>query len=311
MTIAISGATGAIGMALINKCISEGDKVVVFVRPDSNRKSQLPVSDKIRVLEYGIENFDDLVQGNISTDDIPKIDVFYHFAWKGTIGDGRNDMDLQNMNVKYTLDAVRLANTLGAKLFIGAGSQAEYGRVEGMLTADTAVNPENGYGIAKLCAGQMSRILCEQLNMRHIWTRILSVYGPYDGELTMITSVIKKLLNGEKPALTAGLQQWDYLHSYDAANAMFLLGKTDNISGEAFVIGSGSARPLKEYIEIMRDAINPSLELGFGEIPYSDKQVMHLCADIDKLTRATGFRPSVSFEDGIRTTIEYIKDRIE
>ena len=54
---------------------------------------------------------------------------------------------------------------LGCYKFIGAGSQAEYGRVEGKLTALTLTFPENGYGIAKLCAGQMSRILCEQKNM--------------------------------------------------------------------------------------------------------------------------------------------------
>ena len=70
------------------------------------------------------------------------------------------------------------------------------------MSASTPVFPENGYGIAKLCAGQMSRILCEQKQIEHIWTRILSIYGPYDGENTMIMSSIGKLLRGEKPALT-------------------------------------------------------------------------------------------------------------
>ncbi len=93
------------------------------------------------------------------------------------------------------------------------------------MTALTPTFPENGYGIAKLCAGQMSRILCEQKNMNHIWTRILSVYGPYDGENTMIMSVIRKLAHGEKPSLTEGKQQWDYLYSKDAGYAMYLLGE--------------------------------------------------------------------------------------
>ena len=56
------------------------------------------------------------------------------------------------------MDAVNLAHRLGCEFFIGAGSQAEYGRVEGKLNAQVPTNPENGYGMAKLCAGQMSRV---------------------------------------------------------------------------------------------------------------------------------------------------------
>ena len=65
-------------------------------------------------------------------------------------------MELQNNNVKYALQAVKAAKELGCTRFVGAGSQAEYGRVEGTLTPDTPAFPENGYGIAKLCAGQMT-----------------------------------------------------------------------------------------------------------------------------------------------------------
>ena len=57
----------------------------------------------------------------------------------------------------------------------------------------------------------------------HIWTRILSVYGPHDGPATMISGTIRKLLHGEKPALTAGIQQWDYLYAADAAAAFYAL----------------------------------------------------------------------------------------
>ena len=54
--------------------------------------------------------------------------------------------------------------------------------------------PENGYGMAKLCAGQMSRLECERLGLDHVWPRVLSVYGPYDGPSTMISSAIRTLL---------------------------------------------------------------------------------------------------------------------
>ena len=60
------------------------------------------------------------------------------------------------------------------------------------------------------------------------------------------------------------------------------------------------AKPLQEYIETIRDVVSPGIELKFGDIPYSDRQVMHLQADISELRNDTGFEPMVGFEDGIK-----------
>lgn len=299
----ITGPTGSIGIALINKLVSEDIEVFAVCRPNSKRIGRIPVSEKVKVIECGLDELPKLEE-IINK----KIDVFYHFGWDGTFGNTRDDMRLQNENVRYALDAVAVAKELGCKKFVGAGSQAEYGRVEGVLAPDTPTFPENGYGMAKLCAGQMTRTMCKQLDMEHIWTRILSIYGPYDGDNTMVMSVISKLLNGEKPALTKGEQMWDYLYAGDVANAFYLIGKKGH-DGSTYCIGGGNARPLREYVEIIRDNIDCGLELGFGEVPYGEKQVMHLCADISQLTNDTGFVPMVSFEQGIRETIEWVKNR--
>ena len=317
-TVAISGATGAIGIALINKCIEEGVEVYAYVRPDSGRRDNIPKDPLVKICDYDLSDFDKM--GSLSVS-LPKIDAFYHFGWAGTIGDGRNDGRVQALNIKYTMDAVALAHAMKAKVFIGAGSQAEYGRVEGRLTPSTSTAPENGYGIAKLAAGQLSRMMCERLEMRHIWVRVLSVYGPYDGEATMIMKTIRQLIHGGCPALTEGKQVWDYLCSKDAAEAFYMLGDQstgvfdgsgeiaypDRLNGKVYCLGSGVGRPLRDYIREMRDCIDPSLSLGFGQVPYSEKQVMHLEADISELTRDTGFKPAVPFKDGIRETIEYAR----
>ena len=70
--------------------------------------------------------------------------------------------------------------------------------------------------------------------------------------------------------------------------------------GAVYVLGSGQARPLREYVEIIRDVINPACTIGFGEVPYRKDQVMHLEADITELTKDTGWVPSTKFDDGIR-----------
>lgn len=299
--VIVTGPTGSIGLALITELVKHNIKVMAVCRPDSKRKNRIPKHSDITLVECGLENILELPQMIDK-----KVDVFYHFAWDGTFGNSRNDMELQNENIKYTLHAVRAAKALGCAKFVGAGSQAEYGRSNEILSPNTPTFPENGYGIAKLCAGQMSRLLCNQLGLEHIWTRILSVYGPYDGKNTMIMSTIYKLLKGEKPALTKGDQLWDYIYSEDAAKAFYLIGERGK-NGETYCLGSGKARPLKEYIMELRDVIDSKLALGFGEVPYGEKQIMYLCSDINNLTRDTGFVPKTRFEDGIRKTIQWCK----
>ena len=305
----ITGATGVVGMALVNKCIRDGVEAVLLVNPESRRLDRIPDDPHVSVIKCGLDDLAGADADSLGVEEISAgryADVMIHLAWGGTFGDARNDKPLQDKNEQYALDAVRLAARLGCSAFVGAGSQAEYGRVEGALSPDTPCNPENEYGRAKHRASVSTRELCAKLGIRHIWPRILSIYGPYDGDKTMVISLITKLLAGEKPALTKGEQIWDYLYADDVADAFMLLADKGK-DGGIYPIGSGEPRPLREYIEIIRDCIDPSLPLGFGEVAYAEKQVMYLCADISKLREDTGFMPRVSFEEGIRRTIEYVR----
>ena len=307
--VLITGATGVVGMALIRKCIETGTKALVLVNPDSGRLARIPDDPLVRVIKCGLDDYAEATPLSLGIDVLDAgnyADAMFHLAWGGTFGDARNDKVLQDKNAAYALDAVRLAGRLGCSVFVGAGSQAEYGRVSGKLSAETLCDPENEYGRAKLETSEATRKLCHELGMRHIWPRILSIYGPYDGEKTMVMSLIKTLLDGGKPSLTAGEQMWDYLYADDVADAFMLLADKGK-DGGIYPIGSGVARPLREYIEIIRDAIDPALPLGFGEVPYSDKQVMYLCADISALREDMGFEPKVSFEEGARRTIDYMR----
>lgn len=299
--VIITGPTGAIGIALIEELVSKGIQVTAVCHRDSKRIGRIPNSQLVEIIECNLDELFSLTE--LLEHDY---DVFYHFAWACTVGDSRNNIEAQMANIQYTIDAVEVAALIGCKKFVGAGSQAEYGRYEGMLNSSVPTFPENGYGIAKLCAGQMSRIRCQQLGLEHVWTRVLSVYGPYDGEKTMIISMIRQLLNGERPDCTAGEQIWDYIYSRDAARAFYLIGKAGK-AGRTYCIGSGRGVPLKDYIIAIRNQVDESMEIGFGNIPYSDKQVMYLCADISELKDDTGFKPQYSFETGIKETIEWCR----
>ena len=294
-SVVITGPTGAIGHALCSLLLKEGKRVYAVIRPGSKRASTLP--DGVNIIECDISNYESLPEI------IKSADAFVHLAWANTIGAGRNDMPSQISNIRYAIDAVNAAAKLCCKVFVGAGSQAEYGRVNFSLSSNTPCFPENGYGMAKLCAGEMTRVECSKHKMDHMWFRILSVYGPHDNSNSLISYVINSFMNGEKPSLTQCEQMWDYIYSEDAASA-FLSAIEYGKNGAIYPLGSGISRPLSEYIKAIRDMINPNAEIGFGYRSYPDKQVMHLCADMTELKEDTGWIPKFSFNEGIRATID-------
>lgn len=299
--IVITGPTGAIGMALINKCIQEGKEVLAICHRGSKRSCRIPKHPLVKIIEADMSEYE-----NYQLFPELKYDCFYHLAWQGTFGITRNDTKVQADNIRYTISAVELADRLGCTAFIGAGSQAEYGRIEGKLTGETPAFPENSYGMAKLCAGQMSRLLCTQKKIKHIWARILSVYGPYDGEYTMIMSALKKMLRHEETLFTKGEQQWDYLYSEDAAEALLKLA-IHGKDGKIYCLGSGQTAPLVKYIETMQEVAGSQGTLGIGKLAYHELQVMYLCADIRELVKDIGFTPKTSFEEGIGKTIGWLR----
>ena len=297
----VTGATGMLALALIRKLLKEGYFIYAVIRPNSKRASNIPCSENIKIVECDLKDIAEL-PSKIGE----ACQLFFHFAWDATYGDGRNNMMLQTDNIKATVAAAEAAIALGCTVFLGAGSQAEYGRCEKRLAPESPTNPETGYGIAKLCAGKMTRVLCHKQGVRHIWCRIFSTYGPYDGEQTMVMSGILKMLSGERPIYTKAEQLWDYLYCDDAAEA-FYLAALNGKDGSVYCIASGKNEYLKDYIYKIRDAIDPKMSIGIGELPYYENQVMYLAADTTSLQEDTGFIPKFTFEEGIKATVEWVK----
>lgn len=169
-----------------------------------------------------------------------------------------------------------------------------------------AVLPRNLYGQAKHAAMLLTQALSERWGMRFCGIRPFWTYGPMDDELRMIPYVIRQLLEGKRPRVTAGEQLWDFLYVEDAARALTGLAACNDAAG-IFNLGSGAPRSIKDVITLIRDLIDPKLQIGFGEIPYEPNQVMHLEADISKLRLATGWKPEISLEEGLRRTVEWFR----
>ncbi|MBR4767840.1 MAG: NAD(P)-dependent oxidoreductase [Lachnospiraceae bacterium] len=297
-TALVTGASGMIGATLIRKLLRKGIRVYGVVRKESAKTANLPKeSARFTVIRADMDEF-----GTLSAPE--KVDAVFHLAWAGAAGKGRNSSELQTKNVEDSLAFLRRARSLGASVFVGAGSQAEYGRTEEVLTPGTPCAPETEYGKAKYRLFSEGSALAKELGIDFVWPRFLSVYGPYDNDYSMVMSAVNTFLKRGRFSCTLGEQVWDYVYSGDAAEILYRLALFGE-SGRAYIVSGGKARTLRSYIEAIRDAVDHDLPIGFGEIPYYDHQVMHLTGDMTETIKITGYRPGTAFEKGIQKTVRW------
>lgn len=303
MKILLTGGTGFLGAHLVRRLAREDVRVGLLARPGGNRQRIAPLPANAEILE-----------GDLQTLPVAKIKTFapeavVHAAWHGVTNQHRNDASQISQNLNPTIALQQLAQELGARVFVGLGSQAEYGPLNKKISETDLTEPSTLYGASKLAACHLTRQLCAQANIRWAWLRVFSTYGPMEDPSWMIPYLIRALLSGETPKLTACEQKWDYLYGPDAADAIWSVLQADSARG-IFNLGSGQAEPLLKVVETLRNAINPKLSLGIGEVPYRPDQVMHLEADISRLTGATGWRPATSLDQGIRQTVAWHRNQM-
>ena len=295
----ITGCTGEIGNALVRLLLAQGWEVHAVCRPNSRRSRFLLQADRLRILECDLFDLASAAQA------LPeKCGVFFHLGWHASYGAERLDPYGQARNILAALDAVNLAAKLGCSVFVGAGSQAQYGDTEETLTPETSMRPSTAYGAAKLCAEQMTRELCATKGIRHVWGRVVSVYGPCDGPHTLITYLMRTQLRGEEAILTPCGQYWDFLYAEDTARAFLSMAESGK-DGQPYCVASGSCRPLHEYMHDFQHVLGGKAKLHIGGKSYTPNQRMRLCADISTLRADTGFAPLVPFLEGIERTWQW------
>ena len=295
----VTGGTGNIGLALVRLLLSKGWRTYVVCNPASRRAVFLPDSPLCRIVRCDVGS---LLQARESIGE--PCHSFFHLAWRASYGAERENPYVQAGNITAALDAVQLAAQVGCRVFVGAGSQAQYGDTDLTLTEDTPMRPTTHYGAAKCCAEHMTRVACARQGMRHVWGRVCSVYGPCDGPHTLVTYLMRAYLRGEEAVLTPCEQEWDFLYADDAARAFAGLAEHGH-DGQAYCIASGQGRPLREYIRQWGDVTQGRAKLHVGGKPYPANARKRLCADISLLVRHTGFVPSTAFGEGMGKTLAW------
>jgi UDP-glucose 4-epimerase len=300
MRCLVTGASGHLGSYLARRLLDCGEEVCALVRPGNNLWRLEGILHRVRLIRVDLRDLQEASEG------IHKLspDAVFHCAWSGVTSDTRNRPDHLIQNINAGLRLFEIVQAAGCRCWVGIGSQAEYGRQAEPLREDMIPHPDTAYGVAKLCLGKLLQTLCEESNVRYVWLRLLATYGPRDNPKHLVPSVIEKLLERSRPSLTAGEQFWDYLYIEDAVEAIQRVANTPLAQG-IYNLASGEAHSVREIVNRLRDLIDPSLPLGFGDIPYGPDGVFHLQADVTRLHKATGWFPKTSLETGLRKTLDW------
>lgn len=297
MEFIITGATSFIGLELTRYLLEHKHTVLAVCRPNSKGTVSIPEGVKIvtsEMCDYGE------LHNKISS-----ADVFINLAWAGTGHDGRNVVDIQNENIAYTIDAMHSAKKIGCKLFLEAGSQAEYGSTTAPQKEDSVCNPFSEYGKAKLKVKEELFSLSEKLDIKYLHLRIFSIFGENDHPWTLVMSAIDKMLKNEPLELSPCTQNWNFLYVKDAARIITLLCenavKEPTFRHEIYNVASNDTRTLKNFVERMKILANSSSKLDFGAIV--PQNLVSLQPDITKTVRTSGVGEFHSFDNVIMNII--------
>lgn len=304
MEAIVTGGTGFIGSWLILELLHNNYNVTAIVRNKQKLLPEILENRRCRCIEKAIEDLSkEDFENNVG------YEVFFHLAWGGVSAEYKNDVELQLKNINIAIKTLEICHEISCKKYIASGTVAEYALCTDIMDLSAKQTPNDMYGAAKVSAHFFLDIRARQLSQPFIWLVIPSTFGERRNDNNILAYTINMLLKGEKPLYGNLEQMWDFLYVGEVVRAIRFVAER-GMPGKVYGIGSGTYRTLKEYIVKIRDIINPDLELGIGSIPAMSQQTFSSCVNIYDLIKDTGFKPEISFEEGIRRTIKYYAEMI-
>ena len=307
MNILVTGGAGFIGSC--------------FIRHILNKYKDYKVIN-IDALTYAgnIENLNDVkdnqnykfIHGNICDKELVRelvnqVDCVVNFAAESHVDRSITGPEIFiETNVKGTLNLLQAAKDARIERFLQVSTDEVYGSLgkTGYFYETTPIAPNSPYSASKASADLLVRAYYETYKMPVLNTRCSNNYGPYQYPEKLIPFFISKLLKGEKvPVYGDGLNVRDWLYVYDHCSAIDTVLHNGKI-GEIYNIGGHNE---KTNIEITKLILN-AMGKDESSIEYVQDRLGHdrrYAISNDKIQSQLGWEPSLTFEEGIKITIDW------
>ena len=293
--VIITGANGFIGSSLATKLIEKNVNVVAI--DISFENSRLPDCTYLTKIQMGLDYTEPLIAA-LSAED--GYDAFYHFAWQGVNGAAKADPLIQLNNAQMALRCATVAKAIGCRRFLCAGTIAE----QAVNSLPHLAKTSGGmmYGTAKHCTHLMLETYCKNIALDFVWMQFSNIYGAQNKTGNLISYTLGEIQNGREATFGPANQPYDFIFVDDLLEAVCRLGDRAT-SRNAYYIGSGEPRVLKEYLLEVGRIANQEALIQIGKRPDDGIVYTWDMFDTTPLVQDIGDYVTKSFTERIQETM--------
>ena len=291
----VTGATGFIGTHLCEELQNHNVKTIGLARKDSRNIQRLKKMD-VDIVWCGMDDYDSL--------ETEAVDTFYHLAWEGATGVGRDDEELQAKNIIRTISAMKAAKRMGCKRFVALGTV--YEKLMPQILSDSEHRKPDFYLLSKQSSHFICLKLANKLNLEFVWATIFQPIGKYIKKEQVMAYTIVELLHGNSPKFGPAMEPYDITAVEDIALGLRLLGE-HNLTKQEYYIGSGQPKRMKAYLQLAKEILGVSTELEIGVRPDDGLRFSFDWYDISAIKNDTGYFPRIGFEQAVLNVAKWFK----
>jgi nucleoside-diphosphate-sugar epimerase len=306
----VTGGAGFIGSNICKKLVSEGCFVRVVDNLLTGKKSNL--ADIINNVEF-IEA--DMGDENIARNAMKDIDVVFH---EGALPSVPRSVDDPAASHKHCVDAtftlLLAARDTGIKRFVYAASSSAYGDTPTMPKVETMpTSPLSPYAVGKLVGEYYCSVFTKVFGLETISLRYFNVFGPNQDPKSQyaaaIPAFVTAILKDQSPTIYGdGEQSRDFTYIDNIVEANLLAARVDKTNGEVINIACGQAVTVNEIINMINASLGKNVKSIYADPRPGD--VKHSLADITAATNLIGYKPVISFEQGLKKAIDWYRDNL-
>ena len=303
--ILITGATGFIGLNLVNRLLKEEKYDIIGIDNFSySKKDRIPEQIVFHKIDIRDKNIHPLFKG---------IDYVFHLFGKNCLSDCQEDpVETADINVHGTVNVFDASRKAGVKKIIYAESSGMYEGINVLPTPEEHVNPQSFYSVSKLCGRLFADAYARYYNMNFTALRYFNVYGVgQDYRRTMppmFSAFIMNILKGDQSVIWGdGEKRRDFIYVDDINDFHLRCIYDRRTDGQTYNLGSGVNHSVNEIYKIISALMGSDMSPKYKEGVSWEAGVT--LADITK-AKAIGWFPKTKLEDGLLASIEFLKKEI-